>query len=675
MGHVSVIAHPLQLQPDMKIGPWRIVARLGSGGFGAVFRVECGGEFFALKFAVHGPDSPDPNRTDGRARRELACLLLTSHPHVVRVWGHGRWPHPRTGYHYVVMDYVEGPTLTGWVRHHRPTFRQVLVLFDTLARTLDALHAQDIHHRDLKGSNILVRAVDDAPLLVDFGAGDHADSTPLTEGPLPPGTPHLRTPEALRFLREEYANPLARYVSSPSDDLYALGGTLYEVLTGVPPFPPHLPREVLIVQIETQMPTPPAALNALIPPALSNLVQRLLAKTPEERPNSGWVLHEELEALLLDERLALDVPVAPSAEAVTTEGMGEALLMVGEDPPEGRPPPVRTSRPPWGETEAPPAAPPPAPPLGAPAPSAPTEAQAPRTSRHWTVLVLLGGLGVGLGLWRTGPSLTPDMSPSLSASPLPAEALPLPLPLPMDTGDAGPPPTSNLSDAGSAPVAAAPPRPPAPEGPPMRKKSPATPPDPPPAPGGGKTLPQLVGATVAACAIAGGCASTGSQVRLSVPREPCPPGALEAMEPFRKHNVWKDIFYVRIGDTGDYHASVNIPAPPEGPAQGVVVWPGEEGALPVNSVLLGRFYRTQRVFIGRFTEALLPDGQRLPVCYQLVHTQGSDLQNPNRVPHGWFYEEPVEARQIPSVGRASWVKQFGEAVDTSSLSLPLKRAP
>ncbi|WP_245768979.1 serine/threonine protein kinase [Stigmatella aurantiaca] len=654
-------SHPFHLQPDMWVGPWRIVSRLGSGGFGAVFRVEAGGESFALKFAVHGPDSPDLNRTDGRARRELACLLLTSHPHVVRVWGHGRWPHPRTGYHYVVMDYVEGPTLTGWVRHHRPTLREVLVLFDTLARTLDALHAQDILHRDLKGSNILVRAADRAPLLVDFGAGDHADSVPLTEGPLPPGTPHLRTPEALRFLRQQYSNPLARYAFRPGDDLYALGGTLYEALTGVPPFPPNLPREVLVHRIENQMPVPPEVLHPLIPPALSQLVQRLLAKDPAERPSSGWALHEQFEALLQDERLALDIPLGVGAEAATTEGMEEALLMVGADPPEGRPPPVRTSRPPWSEPQEPPAAPPP------PVPPPPRRTRSP---------VLLGGLallavgGVGLGLWHaTRPSAAPADPSAAPAGPTFAE---VPF-APMEAWDAGPvPPVLPPVGAEPPPFAAAPPPPPAPKGPAMPNKSPANPSPASPAPGASKRLPRLVGATVAACALAGGCASSGGALRLSVPREPCPPGSREAMEPYRL-NKWRDTFYVRLGDTGDYHHPFIAPAPPEGPLEALVVWPGKEGALPMHTVLVGQAYRTQRIFIGRFTEARLPDGERIPVCYQLFHSQDVDPYNPNWTPEGWLYVEPVEARKIDMVGRAFRVeKMFGDAKDVSRMPPPGK---
>lgn len=301
--------HPLALRPGMRVGPWRVLGRLGQGAFGAVFQVEHGGRLHALKFALRGPGSEDLDRTDARAIRELACLLHAVHPHVVRVWAHGRWPDARTGYHYVVLDYVEGATLAAWVKREAPSARRVARLFSRLARTLGELHARNVFHRDLKPSNILVRAVDDAPVLVDFGSANHAESLPLTEGPLPPGTPQYRSPEALRFHREHHSQRGARYAFRATDDLYALGVTVHEVLTGTPAFSPTLPREVLAEFIETRMPPPASTVNARVPLALEAITQRLLRKRPEDRFPDGGALHDALEAALRDATSDWDRPL------------------------------------------------------------------------------------------------------------------------------------------------------------------------------------------------------------------------------------------------------------------------------------------------------------------------------------------------------------------------------
>ncbi|QSQ11987.1 serine/threonine-protein kinase [Myxococcus landrumensis] len=290
--------HPLALRPGMKVGPWRVMARLGQGAFGAVFQVENGGRLHALKFALRGPGSDDLDRTDARAVRELACLLHAVHPHVVRVWAHGRWPDARTGYHYVVLDYVEGATLSNWVKREAPSARRVARMFSQLAWTLGELHSRNVFHRDLKPTNILVRAADDSPILVDFGSANHAESQPLTEGPLPPGTPQYRSPEALRFHRENHSRRDAHYVFRATDDLYALGVTLYEVLTGTSAFSRSLPREVLAEYIETRMPAPASTLNEHVPLALDLISQQLLRKSPEERYQDGGALHAALEAAL-----------------------------------------------------------------------------------------------------------------------------------------------------------------------------------------------------------------------------------------------------------------------------------------------------------------------------------------------------------------------------------------
>lgn len=325
--------HPLALRPGMRVGPWRVLGRLGQGAFGAVFQVEHGGRLHALKFALRGPGSEDLDRTDARAIRELACLLHAVHPHVVRVWAHGRWPDARTGFHYVVLDYVEGATLAAWVKREAPSARRVARLFSRLARTLGELHARNVFHRDLKPSNILVRAVDDAPVLVDFGSANHAESLPLTEGPLPPGTPQYRSPEALRFHREHHSQRGARYAFGATDDLYALGVTLHEVLTGTPAFSPTLPREVLAEHIETRMPPPASTLNARVPLALEAITQRLLRKRPEDRFPDGGTLHEALESALNDATSDWDRPLferpPPERSAPTPRRLsGEPARMI-----------------------------------------------------------------------------------------------------------------------------------------------------------------------------------------------------------------------------------------------------------------------------------------------------------------------------------------------------------
>ncbi len=293
-------AHPAGLRPGMTVGPWRILAPLGSGSFGIVFQVEHAGQVHALKFALRGPGSDDLNRTDARATKELVCLLQAVHPNVARVWAHGRWPDARTGYHYVVMDFVEGPTLDAWAKRERPSARRVARVFARLARALGELHARDLFHRDLKPSNILVRTADEEPILVDFGSADHAQALPLTEGTLPPGTPQYRTPEALRFHREHHAQPDAHYPFRATDDLYALGVTLYEVLTGTPAFSPTLPRDVLIDYIEERLPPLPSGVNPRVPASLEAIALRLLRKRARERFSHGEALHAAFEEALRD---------------------------------------------------------------------------------------------------------------------------------------------------------------------------------------------------------------------------------------------------------------------------------------------------------------------------------------------------------------------------------------
>lgn len=291
-------AHPGYLVTGERVGEWLVRKRLGAGSFGAVYLVECEQELFALKFSLRHPESDELNLAGSRLRKELGCLLQVHHPNIVKVYAYGRWPHPTRGYPYLLMEHVEGFTLHEWSREARPSFRQVVELFARLALAVEALDHEHLRHRDLKSSNILVRARDAEPVVVDFGAADYLRGIRLTVGLLPPGTPYYRSPESLQFHRLHYREPSAHYTFQVTDDLYSLGVVLYEVLAGRPPFSPNLPRDVLNAEIEFKVPQPPASFDERIPSSLSELVMRLLAKKPEERPRSGRALYEELQALL-----------------------------------------------------------------------------------------------------------------------------------------------------------------------------------------------------------------------------------------------------------------------------------------------------------------------------------------------------------------------------------------
>ncbi|RKH29929.1 serine/threonine protein kinase, partial [Corallococcus praedator] len=267
------------------------------GGYGAVYRVEPlegSGRSFALKLSLH----PDP----ARALREMSLLLDRAwHPQVVRVHATGRWPDPIDGLPYFVMDHVEGMALHTWAEIRNPTFRQLAMVGGSVAMTLDVLHARGVLHRDLKPEHILVREPGHVPVLIDFGAGDQAGATTLTTTTLPPGTLHLRSPEAIRFQQLHWRQPELRYPYTEADDLYALGVCLYRAATGHYPFSPELTPDLLTVAVTQRLPPSPRTINPQVPVPLATAILRLLEKEPERRPRTGVQAHAELvEGLLSD---------------------------------------------------------------------------------------------------------------------------------------------------------------------------------------------------------------------------------------------------------------------------------------------------------------------------------------------------------------------------------------
>lgn len=283
--------NPAFLPPGTQIGPWRVLELRGRGTYGVVYRAEsvaAAEDIVALKLALYPWDE--------RFAREAELLSRIRHPAVPGFRGHGQWQYPEgTPYPWLAMEFVEGIPLYEWARAARPTSRQVLLLLARLARALEATHAVGGVHRDVKGSNVLVRQEDGLAFLMDFGSGHHAGAATLTWQPFPPGTPVYRSPEAWRFaLRNDAEAKATPYAPTPADDVFALGVTAYRLIALRYP-PSTFPRdeESRRWQEEGVRAGAPRAHNERCAPALDELVVRMLSQRPEERGTA----REQAEAM------------------------------------------------------------------------------------------------------------------------------------------------------------------------------------------------------------------------------------------------------------------------------------------------------------------------------------------------------------------------------------------
>ncbi|HYH94487.1 serine/threonine-protein kinase [Hyalangium sp.] len=285
--------HPDQLQPGQSVGPWRILESLGSGGFGRTFKVECEGVLFALKMALR-PASED-KEVEGRVSHEAAALMANaSHPNLLRLYAVGRWPHPSAGYLYFVTEYVEGETFNDWRARARPTAAQLVDIFLAAVLAVMELHRRKLLHRDLTGSNIVIRKGDNKPFFIDMGSVWLPGASTLTEK-LPPSMVHTLPPECVAFLRRSANEQGEHFDAGVAGDLYQLGVFMFEALTEHHPFDPRkLPAAELFAAIETLVPRPLHYLNPEVPESLSHIVMRLLEKRPEDRHPSAEALHQAL---------------------------------------------------------------------------------------------------------------------------------------------------------------------------------------------------------------------------------------------------------------------------------------------------------------------------------------------------------------------------------------------
>jgi Protein kinase domain len=254
-----------------QLGPFEIVSVIGRGAMGVVLKAIDPALERTVAIKVLARQLALNAQARERFLREARAVGAISHPNVVRlhaVEDQGRCP-------YLVMEYVAGTSLQERLDGGEPIeISEVLRLGEQIAAGLAAAHRGGVVHRDVKPANILLEADTGRVKLSDFGLA-RAGESGLTQVGAAAGTPLYMAPEQARGETVDHRT-----------DLFALGAVLYRLCTGRPPFEASNSLALLRRICEDQ-PTPVAEANPAVPPWLANLVGRLLAKEPAQRPTSA----------------------------------------------------------------------------------------------------------------------------------------------------------------------------------------------------------------------------------------------------------------------------------------------------------------------------------------------------------------------------------------------------
>jgi serine/threonine protein kinase len=257
----------VELRPGGTVGPYRLEGMLGEGSMGVVFRAvrEPRGEVVALKVLRRELSGDETYRR--RFEREGRIAAQVAHRHLVGVVDAGE----AQGRHYLATRFVEGETLADRLARTGPLpLAELVRITAELATGLDALHAHDLVHRDVKPSNVMLGS--EGAALTDFGVARGLADTVLTAPGKVVGTLDYLAPEVIR------GQP-----AGPASDLYALGCVLYECVCGTAPFAQRPFAEAALAHLSEDPPDPCVGRRE-VPGSVWLALRQALAKDPDERP-------------------------------------------------------------------------------------------------------------------------------------------------------------------------------------------------------------------------------------------------------------------------------------------------------------------------------------------------------------------------------------------------------
>ena len=297
--------------PGSRLGPYTLAEELGSGGFAWVYAAtRDDGKSFAIK--ILRPRYASDPAFESRFRQEAAFAAGLNHPNIVHIEDVGA----TEGTAWFAMDRYPDSLSARLLRENTLDEHSAVRIALGVTEALAFAHERNIVHRDIKPDNILL-AEDGRPVLTDFGIARAVSGYVAATGfMMTIGTPAYISPEQAQ----------GRGVDGRSD-LYALGITLYRMVTGDVPFKSRDWFELARMHVEDR-PEPPRNRRPDLSKRLERIILRLLGKHPDDRYPSALALHDDLADVYTRVRATAEIPVPEgflrdSKAAPRTSGMGD----------------------------------------------------------------------------------------------------------------------------------------------------------------------------------------------------------------------------------------------------------------------------------------------------------------------------------------------------------------
>jgi len=283
------------------LGGAKLIQRVSKGVMAHVYQAQHGqlGIPVAVKVLTKKATAQGVNRE--RFVREGQALQKLQHDNIIRIHAVGQ----EQGAYFIVMDWIQDGVNLRQLAQTRPlTPAQSLKVVQRLCGALDYIHALGLIHRDIKPANVCLRR-GGHPVLMDFSLikDQHAD-VQLTAAGTIMGT--------VNFMPPEQAQPGGAFGEvSARSDVYGLGGTLYWLLTGKPPFKGRTPMDT-IIKLMRESPAAPSTHNPTIPGVVDQLALQCLAKQPDQRPGSARDLALRIEQIFQNHAAELEAAQRPA---------------------------------------------------------------------------------------------------------------------------------------------------------------------------------------------------------------------------------------------------------------------------------------------------------------------------------------------------------------------------